>query len=120
MSGSAPESRQGQPLRRGERTNPEGKPVGNAILLSISSSEFDVIRPHLDYVSLPQRTSLYEANRKLEAAYVLNSGMISLVCTTRTGESVEVGVVGGEGSTPTPMAAGFTGSTHRSGVLSGG
>ncbi|PYX45042.1 MAG: Crp/Fnr family transcriptional regulator [Acidobacteria bacterium] len=120
MSGSAPESRQGQPLRRGERTNPEGKPVGNAILLSISSSEFDVIRPHLDYVSLPQRTSLYEANRKLEAAYFLNSGMISLVFTTRAGESVEVGVVGSEGFTPTPMVAGFTRSPHRAVMQIGG
>jgi CRP-like cAMP-binding protein len=101
-----------QPLRSGERTNPEGKPIANAILLSIPDVEFDAIRPHLEFVSLPQRTCLHEANQKLEIAFFLNTGMVSLVFTTRTGESVEVGVVGNEGFTPIPIAAGFRRSPH--------
>lgn len=101
-----------QPLRAGERTNPEGRPVANALLLSIPDAEFDAIRPHLEFVSLPQRTTLHEANQKLEAAFFLNSGMVSLVFTTRTGESVEVGVVGNEGFTPIPVAAGLRRTPH--------
>ena len=100
------------PMNRGERTNPEGKPVANTILLSIPDHEYDTIRPHLEFVRLPQRSTLHEANRKLEAAYFLNTGMVSLVFTTRTGKSVEVGVVGNEGFTPIPMAAGLTRSPH--------
>ncbi len=101
-----------QALYPGERTNPEGKPVANSILLSISDDAFERIRPHLEFVSLPQRTSLHEANHRLEAAYFLNTGMVSLVFTTRNRESVEVGVVGNEGFTPIPVAAGIRRSPH--------
>jgi CRP-like cAMP-binding protein len=101
-----------QPLNPGERTNPAGRAVANAILLSLPNAEYDSLRPYLEFVPLPQRTSLHEANRKLDFAYFLNTGMVSLVFTTRTGESVEVGVVGNEGFTPIPVAAGLTRSPH--------
>ena len=101
-----------QPLNPGERTNPAGRAVANAILLSLPDAEYDSLRPHLEFIPLPQRTSLHEANRKLDFAYFLNTGMVSLVFTTRTGESVEVGVVGNEGFTPIPLAAGLTRSPH--------
>ncbi len=101
-----------QSVQPGERTNPDGKPVVNAILLSIPDHEFQAIRPHLQFVSLPQRRSLYEANQKHVDVYFLNAGMVSLVFTTRSGESVEVGVVGNEGFTPIPVAAGFRRSPH--------
>ena len=113
-------NRDPQPLNAGERTNPAGKPVCNAILLSIPEKEFDAIRPHLEFVSLPQRLSLQEANRTLEDAYFLNQGMVSLVFTTKTGESVEVGVVGNEGFTPIPVAAGVRRSPHRAVMQIGG
>ena len=109
-----------QSLHAGERTNPAGKPVANAILLSIPDEEFAAIRPHLQFVALPQRLSLHEANRKLEDAYFLNRGMVSLVFTTQKGESVEVGVVGNEGFTPIPVAAGLRRSPHRAVIQIGG
>jgi CRP-like cAMP-binding protein len=109
-----------QPLNAGERTNPAGKPVSNAILLSIPEEEFDMIRPHLQFVALPQRLSLQEASRRLDDAYFLNQGMVSLVFTTQKGESVEVGVVGNEGFTPIPVAAGLRRSPHRAVMQIGG
>ena len=102
-----------QPLHPGERTNAAGKPIANSLLLSIPDCEFSLIRMHLQFVSLPRYRSLHEPNRKLEFAYFLNTGMVSLVFTTRTGESVEVGVVGNEGFTPVAMAAGIKRSPHR-------
>src|SRR5260370_39324806 len=90
-------NRSAEPVHPGERTSPEGKAVANSLLLAIPDDEFHVIRPHLQFVSLPQRASLHEANQKLEDAYFLNSGMVSLVVTTRSGESVEVGVLGDGG-----------------------
>ena len=109
-----------QPLNAGERTNPAGKPVSNAILLSIPQEEFDKIRPHLQFVALPQRLNLQHANRTLEEAYFLNQGMVSLVFTTQKGESVEVGVVGNEGFTPIPVAAGLKRSPHSAVMQIGG
>lgn len=107
-------------VRAGERTNPAGKAISNAILLAIPEVEFNALRPHLQFVPLPQRFRLHEANQKLENVYFLNQGMVSLVFTTHKGESVEVGVIGSEGFTPIPVAAGLTRSPHRAVMQIGG
>lgn len=109
-----------EPVHSGERTSPEGKPVANSLLLALPGDEFRLIRPHLQFVCLPQRRSMHEANTKLEDAYFLNTGMVSLVFTTRDGDSVEVGVVGNEGFTPIPVSAGFRRSPHRAVMQIGG
>ena len=102
-----------QRLQDGERTNPAGKPIFNKILLSIPDDEFALLRPHLEFVILPQQFVCHEANRNLDCAFFLNSGMISLVITTRKRESVEVGVVGNEGFTPLQLVAGLRRNPHR-------
>ena len=102
-----------QTVRPGERTNFEGKPVGNGILLAIPDAEFAAIRNHLQFLDLPHYMVLHEPRKKLEFAYFLNSGMASLVFNTNGGESVEVGVVGKEGFTPVPAAAGLLRSPHQ-------
>lgn len=104
----------------GERSNSEGKPVGNSILLAIPDDEFQSIRHELQHVDLPQHTVLSEPRQKLEWVYFLNSGMVSLVFQTRDEESVEVGVVGNEGFTPIPAAAGLRSSPHQSIMQVGG
>lgn len=108
----APETEM-QVLRPGERSNSEGKPVANSLLLSIPDEEFNAVRPDLEYVELPQYTILHEPRQKLESVYFLNSGMVSLVFKTRDGESVEVGVVGKEGFTPIPALAGLRSTPHQ-------
>lgn len=104
----------------GERTSPEGKPISNIILLTIPDDEFAEIRPSLEYIELPARTVLHEPKRKLEFAYFLNSGMTSLVFNTNHGESVEVGLVGKEGFTPIPAAAGLRRTPHQAVMQVGG
>lgn len=100
-------------LRPGERSNSEGKPVANTLLLSIPDDEFNAVRPDLEHVELPQYMILHEPRQKLESVYFLNSGMVSLVFKTRDGESVEVGVVGKEGFTPIPALAGLRSTPHQ-------
>lgn len=102
-----------QTLRPGERTNSEGKPVANKILLTIPDSEFATLRQDLKYVNLPHYTVLNEPKGKIEFAYFLNSGMTSLVFNTDHGSSVEVGVVGNEGFSPLAIAAGLRRSPHQ-------
>jgi hypothetical protein len=41
-------------VREGERTSPQGKPVYNRILLALPDNEFRSIRPHLEFLPLPQ------------------------------------------------------------------
>jgi CRP-like cAMP-binding protein len=105
-------SMESQVVRPGERTNFEGKPIANGILLSIPDEEFALIRDGLHYLDLPHYTVLHEPPKKLEYAYFLNTGMASLVFNTNHHESVEVGVIGKEGFAPIPVAAGIRHSPH--------
>jgi CRP-like cAMP-binding protein len=102
-----------QVVQSGERTNAAGKPVSNAILLSISDSDYSSLRPHLEYVSLPNHRVLHEAGGKLEFVYFPNRGLISLVVVMEDGKTVEAGIVGNEGFTGTPAAVGLRRSPLR-------
>jgi len=97
----------------GERTNCEGKPVRNRMLLALPDAEYDALRPLLTLVELPRHTSLHEPGEKLEFAYFLNRGLVSLVVATRVGKMVEVGVVGNEGLVGMPAVVGLDRSPHR-------
>ena len=104
----------------GERTNKQGKPVANNILLALPDSEFDALRNELEYLELPQYTVLHQPRQRLDALYFLNSGMVSLVFRTKDNETVEVGVVGNEGFTPIPVAGGLRSSPHQAIMQVGG
>ncbi len=95
-------------VQSGERTNTEGKPVSNLILLSISDSDYGSLRPHLEYVSLPNHLILHEGGGKLEYAYFPNGGLISLVVVMKNGGTAEAGIVGNEGFTGIPAAVGLS------------
>ncbi|MGA9642776.1 MAG: Crp/Fnr family transcriptional regulator [Terriglobales bacterium] len=100
-----------QVVQSGERTNAAGKPVGNKILLSIADSDYSSLRPHLEYVRLPNHLVIHEAGGKLKFAYFPNRGMISLVVVMKNGRTAEAGIVGNEGFTGTLAAVGLSRST---------
>jgi CRP-like cAMP-binding protein len=102
------ESKPSQVVQSGERTNAEGKPVSNRILLSISDRDYSSLRPHLEFVSLPNHLILHEAGGKLEFAYFPNQGLISLVVVMKDGGTAEAGIVGNEGFTGTLAAVGLS------------
>src|SRR5271169_1724897 len=90
-----------------ERTNTAGKQVSNKILLSISDGDYSSLRPHLEYVALPNHLVLHEAGGKVEFAYFPNRGLISLVVVMKDGKTAEAGIVGNEGFTGTLAAVGL-------------
>jgi len=100
-------------LLAGERTNGEGKPVGNRILLSLADMEYQALRPHLTYVTMPHHASLHEPGERIEFVHFPNRGLVSLVVAMKEGKTVEVGVVGNEGLVGTPAAVGLDRSPHR-------
>lgn len=106
-------SKQTQPLRDGERTNPTGKPIGNKILLAISDAEYRELRPHLEFIKLPDHMSLQGPREKLKFAYFLNRGLASVVVASQEGRDVEAGVVGYEGFVGTALAVGLSRSPLR-------
>src|ERR1700752_4600525 len=97
-----------QVMQSGERTNTRGKPVSSLILLSISDTDYSSLRPHLEYVSLPNHLVLHEAGGTLEFAYFPNRGLISLVVVMKDGKTAEAGIVGNEGFTGTVAAVGLS------------
>jgi CRP-like cAMP-binding protein len=97
-----------QVVQSGERTNTEGKPVSNLILLSTSDSDYSALRPHLEYASLPNHLVLHEGGGKLDFVYFPNRGLISLVVVMKDGKTAEAGIVGNEGLTGTPAAVGLS------------
>src|SRR2546428_3519269 len=96
-----------QVVLSGERTNAEGKAIGNKILLSASHSDYSLLRPHLEYLNLPHHLVIHEAGEKLKYVYFPNRGLISLIVAMKDGKAAETGLVGNEGFTGTPAAAGL-------------
>jgi CRP-like cAMP-binding protein len=97
----------------GERTNFEGRPISNRILLALPETEFQAIRSALAFQYLPSHTSLHEPGAKLEFMHFPNAGLVSIVVVTRDGKTVEVGVVGNEGLIGTPALVGLDRYPHR-------
>jgi CRP-like cAMP-binding protein len=102
------EGKRNRVVQSGERTNAQGKPVSSLILLSIPESDYSSLRPHLEYVSLPNHLVLHEAGGQLEFAYFPNRGLISLVVVMKDGRTAEAGIVGNEGFTGTLAAVGLS------------
>jgi CRP-like cAMP-binding protein len=80
-----------------DRTNSEGKPVRNKLLLATPDNEYNLMRLDLTYIELTSHLSLHEPTEKIEFVYFPNRGMVSQVIVTKDGRTVEVGVVGKEG-----------------------
>lgn len=80
-----------------ERITGAGNRIRNEILLSIPEKEYALIRPHLEYLSMPHHLNLHEPGQPLEFVHFPNTGMVSLVIATEDGKTVEVGEVGKEG-----------------------
>jgi len=102
------ESKSLKVVQSGERTNSAGKAVGNVILLSIADADYRSLRPHLEYVELPDHLVLHEAGEKLQFAYFPNRGLISLVVAMEDGKTSEAGVLGSEGFTGIAAAVGLS------------
>src|SRR5258708_19384535 len=101
------------PLNPGARSDASGKAVNNVILLSLSNKEYNLLRPHLEFTDLPQYEILEEPGEKIDYAYFLNDGMVSIVVLSRDGRSVEVGIVGKEGMVGMSLTAGLQRGTFR-------
>jgi CRP-like cAMP-binding protein len=97
----------------GVRTNFDGKPVTNRVLLAAPDDEYELMRSDLTYVDLPHHLSLHEPTQTIEFVYFPNRGMVSQVVVTKDGRTVEVGVVGIEGFVGAGLAAGLSRSSVR-------
>ena len=97
----------------GQRTNTEGKQVSNKVPLATPDNEYELMRPDLTYIDLPDHLSLREPTQKIKFVYFPNRGMVSQVVVTKDGRTAEVGVGGNEGYVGAGLAAGLSRSSVR-------
>ena len=108
------------PLLPGARSDAAGRAVNNVILLSLPDDEYNLLRPHLEPVELPQYNILHEPGEKVAFGYFLNEGMTSLVALSVDGRSVEVGIVGREGMVGLSLTVGLQRGTFRANMQMSG
>jgi len=75
----------------------------NHILSKLSKEELAAIMADMELVHFDIREPLYEPNAAIETAYFPESGMISIVCLTADGPSIEAVTVGKEGFVGMPL-----------------
>ena len=80
--------------------------VKNRLLSALPTAEFDIIEPHLRATTFETGTLIARAGDGLKNCYFPNNGMISLLCVTSQGGSVEAGYTGFEGMVGLPTLFG--------------
>jgi CRP-like cAMP-binding protein len=95
------------------RKDDDGNQVYNEILLALPRAESEAVLPRLEFVRLKLHQVIHEAGETLKSVYFCNSGMFSILNVMPDGKSVEVGLIGKEGVSGTPVVAGFRTSHTR-------
>jgi CRP-like cAMP-binding protein len=78
----------------------------NRLLGLLAPRDYARLAPHLEHVTLEYRKSLYQADRKIEFVYFIETGVGSLVNTMANGQAAEVGTIGNEGLVGVPLVLG--------------
>jgi len=84
----------------------------NIMLAQLPEDEYADLTKFLVPVDLPLHKKLSDPNEPIEYIYFLNSGLISTDALTKSGESVEVGVIGREGFSGLPALLGQPQMSH--------
>ena len=84
----------------------------NGLLASLADDDFDLLEPHLEFVTLGLRKSLEKPNRRIDAVYFPEAGFASVVAVQPSGKEVEVGLIGREGMTGLSIVFGNHRSPH--------
>ena len=77
--------------------NDDRHQIHNRLLSALPPTEFALIKPSLEAVSLKPGMMLARAGDAVKSCFFPNNGMVSLLCVTEQGRSVEAGYTGYEG-----------------------
>jgi CRP-like cAMP-binding protein len=72
--------------------------ASNKILSALAPEEYSRIAPNLKQIHLAQGDRLYTAGDDCEGAWFLLDGLLSVVAVTGEGETMDVGMIGREGT----------------------
>ncbi len=92
----------------------------NGFLSALSADDYELIRPHLRVIDLPNETVLVETGEILKRAYFPHRGVISLVVELAKGEHVQVAMIGRDSLLGTLSAMGHATALNSAIVLVAG
>ena len=93
---------------------PQTVPISqNRLLAALPPEELARLAPRFQRVPLVFKDTLFEAGARIEYLYFPLDGVISTIASTENGSSVEVGIVGKEGTTDVSAVLGDDISSHR-------
>ena len=85
----------------------------NRLLASLSSADFELLRPHLNAVTLVHEAVLFEPGDPIDRIHFPYSGIISLVVTLKGGQAVEAAMIGRDTVFGGSLAIGGLGSSNK-------
>lgn len=85
----------------------------NHILTALPRPDYEALRPYQQTMRLPKGKTLYHSGEPVRHLYFPLDGMISLLSTTSSGATLEVGVVGSEGVVGVPALLGIPIAPYR-------
>lgn len=75
----------------------------NRLLAALPREEYARLSPHLELVRLTPGQTIYHMGDTVRHAYFPKGGMLSLLSTTESGRTIEVGMIGNEGMAGIPV-----------------
>jgi CRP-like cAMP-binding protein len=84
----------------------------NHILSSLPETEYQALKPALEYFLTPMRTVLFERESEIRYVYFPLSGCHSVLAIMQDGAAVEVGTIGNEGMSTVDVLTGSTIATE--------
>jgi CRP-like cAMP-binding protein len=90
----------------------EQSSVRNHLLRLLSSDDYALLQPHLEFRDLPRNTILLDPTQTQEYVYFLDSGLASQIASGRSKIRLEVGIYGRDGVGPTAGVLGVDRCPH--------
>ncbi|HYG81342.1 MAG TPA: Crp/Fnr family transcriptional regulator [Pyrinomonadaceae bacterium] len=81
-------------------------PAKNELLAALPRGAYLRLLPHLESVSLPLGTGLYNSGESIDHVYFPEDALVSLVTHMSDGATVEVGIIGRDGMVGIPVLLG--------------
>jgi CRP-like cAMP-binding protein len=91
--------------------------TSNRLLSLLTEEERTRLEPHLQFVTLNQGDLIFEAGEPARRVFFPESGVVSVVCTSAEGLSVEIGMVGCEGMAGLSVVLGDGETANRRAVM---
>ena len=94
--------------------------VRNRLLNKMPVSDYALLAPHLEMVSLKERQVVEVPGRPITHVYFVETGLVSVVAVNAEDHRIEVGVIGKEGMTGVPLVFGDDRAQHSAYMQIGG